>query len=60
MNGLTFFFMAPIVLGTLGNAGFLTLYLGGGIASSLVSVAWNRYISHRSTGSHGASGAFCI
>ena len=32
-NGLTFYFMAPIVLSIVGNASFLGLYLGG--ASSL-------------------------
>jgi rhomboid-like protein len=38
-NGLSFFWMAPGVLGMLGGAQFLVLYLGGALASSAVSLA---------------------
>ncbi|KDQ64808.1 hypothetical protein JAAARDRAFT_238415 [Jaapia argillacea MUCL 33604] len=55
-NAFTYYFMAPSVIGVLGNAQFLTLYLGGGVVCSLTSLAWHRY-KHRDTSSHGASGA---
>ncbi|KAI0723347.1 hypothetical protein C8Q76DRAFT_722547 [Earliella scabrosa] len=60
-NGFTFYYMAPTVLAILGNVGFLGLYLGGGIFSSLVGIAWRKYQQPRAQaqrpGSHGASGA---
>ncbi|KAI9001225.1 hypothetical protein BD414DRAFT_574685 [Trametes punicea] len=58
-NGFTFYFMAPFVLSILGNVGFLGLYLGGGIVSSLAGIAWRDYKKPpvHATGSHGASGA---
>ncbi|KAI0356608.1 hypothetical protein OH77DRAFT_1423549 [Trametes cingulata] len=58
-NGFTFYFMAPTVLSILGNVGFLGLYLGGGIVSSLAGIAWREYNPKRAqrAGAHGASGA---
>ncbi|KAI0370250.1 hypothetical protein BV20DRAFT_944427 [Pilatotrama ljubarskyi] len=58
-NGFTYYFMAPLVLSLLGNVGFLGLYLGGGIVSSLAGIAWRNYNPQHSprAGSHGASGA---
>ncbi|RPD61898.1 hypothetical protein L226DRAFT_613256 [Lentinus tigrinus ALCF2SS1-7] len=60
-NGFTFYFMAPHVLGILGNVSFLGLYLGGGIVSSLVGIAWRNYTQKQGqaqrSGAHGASGA---
>ncbi|KAF8520120.1 hypothetical protein JB92DRAFT_2668760, partial [Gautieria morchelliformis] len=57
MNALTFYFMAPPVLQILGNVSFLALYLGGGIASSLVTIFVNEIILHKKRIVHGASGA---
>ncbi|CDO74035.1 hypothetical protein BN946_scf185043.g85 [Trametes cinnabarina] len=58
-NGFTFYFMAPAVLSILGNVGFLGLYLGSGIVSSLAGIAWRNYDKAHSqpAGSHGASGS---
>ncbi|TBU32095.1 rhomboid-domain-containing protein [Dichomitus squalens] len=57
-NGFTFYFVAPLVISILGNAGFLSLYLGGGIVSSLAGIAWRNYKQgNQPSGSHGASGA---
>ncbi|RDX53167.1 hypothetical protein OH76DRAFT_1376444 [Lentinus brumalis] len=60
-NGFTFYFMAPHVLGILGNVSFLGLYLGGGIVSSLAGIAWRNYTQRsgqaQRSGAHGASGA---
>ncbi|KAF8592523.1 hypothetical protein K439DRAFT_1625883 [Ramaria rubella] len=57
MNALTFYFMAPPVLQILGNVSFLTLYLGGGIASSMVTLFANEIVLHKRRVVHGASGA---
>ncbi|KAF7800017.1 hypothetical protein EIP86_011260 [Pleurotus ostreatoroseus] len=57
LNAFSFYFMAPPVLGALGNVGFLGLYLGGGIVSSFVSLWWNNDMKHTHYSSHGASGA---
>ncbi|KAG8775559.1 hypothetical protein FRC12_001419 [Ceratobasidium sp. 428] len=57
VNGMSFWFMAPPVMRMLGNSAFLALYLGGGIAASAFSLAWNAVVSHRSVNAHGASGA---
>ncbi|KAJ3521380.1 hypothetical protein NM688_g9023 [Phlebia brevispora] len=57
VNAFTFYFMAPPVLGALGNLGFLGLYLGGGIISSFVSLWWHARMNHPDMHSHGASGA---
>ncbi|KAI0721848.1 hypothetical protein C8T65DRAFT_704928 [Cerioporus squamosus] len=60
-NGFTFYFMAPHVLGMLGNVSFLGLYLGGGIVASLAGIAWRNYTQRsgqpQRSGAHGASGA---
>ncbi|OSC99199.1 rhomboid-domain-containing protein [Trametes coccinea BRFM310] len=57
-NGMTYYFMAPAVLSILGNVGFLGLYLGSGIASSLAGIAWRDYTQRgQASGAHGASGA---
>lgn len=57
-NGLSFYFMAPGVMEVLGNSRFLGLYFLGGIASSMMSLVWNRFYKHDSNmSSHGASGA---
>ncbi|GBE79270.1 predicted protein [Sparassis crispa] len=58
-NGLTYSFMAPDVMALLGNTRFLSLYLGGGLVSSALSVWWNHSVKKRDEpyGSHGASGA---
>ncbi|KAA1466155.1 rhomboid-domain-containing protein [Dentipellis sp. KUC8613] len=55
MNGFTYFFMAPFVLQTLGNARFLALYFGGGLVSSMTSLQFNK--DRPGYASHGASGA---
>lgn len=49
--------MAPPVMRMLGNSAFLALYLGGGVAASAFSLAWNAVVSQRSVNAHGASGA---
>ncbi|KAF8485020.1 hypothetical protein DFH94DRAFT_717713 [Russula ochroleuca] len=54
LNGLTFWFLAPVALRVLGNAQFLVLYLGSGAFASLSSLAWNKQPNYNS---HGASGA---
>ncbi|PIL36792.1 hypothetical protein GSI_00482 [Ganoderma sinense ZZ0214-1] len=60
-NGFTFYFMAPLVLSILGNVGFLGLYLGSGVVSSLAGIAWRNRVQGREqaqgSGSYGASGA---
>ncbi|KAH9894294.1 rhomboid-domain-containing protein [Cubamyces lactineus] len=57
-NGFAYYFTAPVVLSLLGNVGFLGLYLGSGIVSSVAAVAWRYYTNpHVRGGSHGASGA---
>ncbi|KAI1792888.1 rhomboid-domain-containing protein [Ganoderma leucocontextum] len=60
-NGFTFYFMAPLVISILGNVGFLGLYLGGGVVSSLAGIAWRNRVQSKEqaqgSGSHGASGA---
>ncbi|KIP12854.1 hypothetical protein PHLGIDRAFT_97577 [Phlebiopsis gigantea 11061_1 CR5-6] len=57
VNAFTYYFMAPPVLALLGNSGFLALYLGGGMVSSLTSLWWNSYKGNQFYSSHGASGA---
>ncbi|KDQ17589.1 hypothetical protein BOTBODRAFT_105664 [Botryobasidium botryosum FD-172 SS1] len=56
LNAMSFYFMAPPVLAILGNTAFLALYLGGGIVSSLTSLAFNNLINRKHVSSHGASG----
>lgn len=56
LNAMSFYFMAPPVLAMLGNTAFLALYLGGGIVSSVTSVAFNTFVHKRHSASHGASG----
>ncbi|KAL1411013.1 hypothetical protein Q8F55_001958 [Vanrija albida] len=55
-NMLSLYFIAPTVAGVIGTSAFLGLYLGGGMVSSLISLAWRRYEGDRN-GSVGASGA---
>ncbi|KAI0752250.1 hypothetical protein BC629DRAFT_1260797, partial [Irpex lacteus] len=58
VNALTFFFMAPPVLGVLGKRAFFVLYLGGGLVSSLTSLWFNNFYKPKPNySSHGASGA---
>ncbi|KAK1925158.1 hypothetical protein DB88DRAFT_488119 [Papiliotrema laurentii] len=57
INALGLYFIAPAALSVLGGSSFLGLYLAGGIASSLVSLAWHRMKNDRIVGSEGASGA---
>ncbi|EPQ59549.1 rhomboid-domain-containing protein [Gloeophyllum trabeum ATCC 11539] len=57
VNAFTYGFMAPGVIAILGNASFLTLYLGGGILSSGLSLLWSEQVKKRDTSSQGASGA---
>ncbi|KAJ8469280.1 hypothetical protein ONZ51_g9103 [Trametes cubensis] len=57
-NGFAYYFTAPFILSLLGNVGFLGLYLGGGIVSSVAAIAWRNLTNPNAlTGSHGASGA---
>ncbi|KAF8313488.1 rhomboid-domain-containing protein, partial [Clavulina sp. PMI_390] len=57
MNLMTFYFFAPMGAAVLGNVPFLGLYLGGAIASSVISILWNqRWKQGRPLPSHGASG----
>ena len=65
-NMVTFYFFSPTALGVLGGRGFLQLYLGGGVFSSLTHVAWPYYVpsqwpakyrTNRYTPALGASGA---
>ncbi|KAI0334734.1 rhomboid-domain-containing protein [Cubamyces sp. BRFM 1775] len=57
-NGFAYYFTAPVAMSILGNVGFLGLYLGSGIVSSFVAIAWRNYIDpHVRGGSIGASGA---
>ncbi|TEB35444.1 rhomboid-domain-containing protein [Coprinellus micaceus] len=58
-NGFTFFFMAPLVLRTLGSKTFIFLYIGAGLTSCAISLLYDRFIDHRDVPSHGASGAIC-
>ncbi|KAJ9105231.1 hypothetical protein QFC21_001596 [Naganishia friedmannii] len=60
LNMLGLYFIAPATVGLLGTTGFLGLYLGGGIISSLVSLGWHRLVTGnrgKPRGSEGASGA---
>ncbi|KAJ9121159.1 hypothetical protein QFC24_004833 [Naganishia onofrii] len=60
LNMLGLYFIAPATVGLLGTTGFLGLYLGGGIISSLVSLGWHRIVTGnrgKPRGSEGASGA---
>lgn len=52
------FMKAPFGASILGNVPFLALYLGGGIASSGISLLWNRVWPKPGPPrpSHGASG----
>ncbi|WOO81320.1 Rhomboid protein 1, mitochondrial [Vanrija pseudolonga] len=55
-NMLSLYFIAPSVAGLIGTSAFLGLYLGGGIVSSLISLAAKRYYGDKN-GTVGASGA---
>ncbi|KAF8528883.1 rhomboid-domain-containing protein [Hysterangium stoloniferum] len=55
MNALTFYFMAPPVLQILGNASFLALYIGGGVASSLITLFTNEMVFRNHHSVHGAN-----
>lgn len=60
MNMLSLYFLAPAVIAVTGNAAFLALYLGGGVLSSIFSLAVHRFVERRPNpmyASHGASGA---
>jgi len=57
LNSLAIYWMGPTVCQLLGTRRFLILYMGAGIASSLISMAWNVVLRNRDFGSHGASGA---
>lgn len=57
INALGLYFIAPAALSLIGGASFLGLYLAGGIASSLSSLAWHRFRGDKHVGSEGASGA---
>ncbi|KAH9483030.1 RHOMBOID-like protein 12, mitochondrial [Psilocybe cubensis] len=56
-NGFTFFFMANPVLEMLGSRNFILLYLGGGLVSSVSSLAYAKMVGKVDYNSHGASGA---
>ncbi|KAF7776387.1 hypothetical protein Agabi119p4_4780 [Agaricus bisporus var. burnettii] len=56
-NMFTFYFMGDHLLRGIGSRQFLFLYLGGGIVSSLTSMAYSHYVRHRDRPAHGASGA---
>ncbi|KAG7529012.1 hypothetical protein FFLO_05835 [Filobasidium floriforme] len=57
LNMLGLYFIGPATAGLLGPASFLGLYLGGGIVSSMVSLAWHRMMSSNRSKSHGSEGA---
>ncbi|KAF5393903.1 hypothetical protein D9757_000210 [Collybiopsis confluens] len=56
-NMFTFYFLGRPVLSILGTQKFLSLYIGGGLASSFGSMFWHNKIQHHDTNSLGASGA---
>ncbi|KIK65483.1 hypothetical protein GYMLUDRAFT_38956 [Collybiopsis luxurians FD-317 M1] len=56
-NMFTFYFLGRPVLSLLGTRNFLSLYIGGGLVSSLGSMFWHNKIQHRDANSVGASGA---
>ncbi|KAF9468965.1 hypothetical protein BDZ94DRAFT_1245056 [Collybia nuda] len=56
-NGFTFFFMARPVLSMIGSRQFIFLYMGGGLAANIASVAWANLVKGRDNGSYGASAA---
>lgn len=43
-NMITFYFFSPTALGVLGGGGFLRLYLGGGVFSSMTHILWPYYV----------------
>ena len=45
-NAIGYYWSAPAILPLLGNAGFLALYLGGGVVSSFTSMWWNSSVRH--------------
>ncbi|OBZ77108.1 Presenilins-associated rhomboid-like protein, mitochondrial [Grifola frondosa] len=45
-NVMGFYFMAPPVISLLGNVGFLALYLGSGLVSSLTSLYWHTSVKN--------------
>ncbi|KDN39545.1 rhomboid-domain-containing protein [Tilletiaria anomala UBC 951] len=45
LNMLSLAFMGSHVVMHIGNTAFLSLYFGAGIATALVSLAWNRFVS---------------
>ncbi|OCF39445.1 hypothetical protein I317_06769 [Kwoniella heveanensis CBS 569] len=57
VNCLGLYFIAPAAAGLMGSSGFLGLYLGAGIFSSLTSLTYHRLKQDRWWGSEGASGA---
>ncbi|TFY52391.1 hypothetical protein EVJ58_g10044 [Rhodofomes roseus] len=59
VNAFSFYFMAPTVLQMLGNARFLTFYMGAGAVASVISLYWNNVArkTRENYQSHGASGA---
>ncbi|KAF9076426.1 hypothetical protein BDP27DRAFT_1379969 [Rhodocollybia butyracea] len=56
-NMFTFYFLGRSVLTILGTRRFLSLYIGGGLVSSLGSMFWNNSVKGRDPSSLGASGA---
>ncbi|KIJ56518.1 hypothetical protein M422DRAFT_149535 [Sphaerobolus stellatus SS14] len=57
MNMMGFYFMAPAVIALLGNFSFITLYLTGGIVSSVVTLFANQALYPQPRTVTGASGA---
>lgn len=56
-NMFTFYFMGRHLLNSIGSRQFMLLYLGGGIITSLTSMAYSHLVKHRDRPAHGASGA---
>lgn len=53
----TFYFLGRYLLEAIGSRQFILLYLGGGIVTSLTSMAHAYIVKHRDRPAHGASGA---